>query len=85
MNPTITSILINDPMLMLEFCSVLLTLAYVTKLVFASSQHAQAPSLCLSLRGAKMHKETENHFWSWFSVGNLISTPKRSLIGQRMR
>ena len=68
------SLITSDPLAVLELLTVSFSLLYLLKLIVAPAREEEdypAP-------------RTEQGVWSLFSVGSLISTPKRSLSCQHL-
>jgi hypothetical protein len=83
------AMLFNDPTVNLELVAVLFTLGYVARLTlsqninqFHKPENTKHTSIRMNI--ARRNYSIDQQFWSLFSVGRFVSSPKRSLLKQKV-
>ena len=79
----IVSLIAGDPVLGLESVTLIFTSLYLAKLMFRDALSGEEQLAAGSNKRRQLFPE-EHSLWSLFSVGSLISLPKRSLWYQNI-
>ena len=82
---TFSTLLSQDPMLGLELCALVLSFCYLTRLMLNPLWPQYRSQLADSDYPTKNRVFANNPITQWFSVGQLISLPKRSLKRQKRK
>ncbi len=81
---SVYTLFIEDPIAAIELLTVVFTLLYMFKLAFRGNSDKPHCSRS-SIFSSTLQFGEERFLWSLFSVGSLISIPKRSLSYQQLR